>query len=322
MYWGSMERRYVAIAARTKQHTMSDCANQPRVLVARTFDDFWTQSPLRMTSFSDIALELPCDAPLLHDTFSSQWVTRYLEEYIDRHVYHGRSIHDRIRLEAEVSGLERLAGADGWVVHIRGPRPQMLRCTKLAVAAGMSSFPIMPGSTRSQHWKATILHHRDFGKHAPTILAPQSAYNNITVLGGGKSAADMVYAAVKAGKKVNWIIQASGEGPGIFMNPTATGRYRNNVEAGATRAATLFNPSGFHLLQIGAQVMHRSTVGRKILIHKFFASDHRYKAWANYGGREKALPGFQELEPKASYVAVPLRKERKEQRKKQTAMAG
>ena len=56
----------------------------------------------------------------------------------------------------------------------------------------------------------------------------------------------MVYTSVKAeDKNVIWIIRQSGEGPGIFMNPTATGRYRNNAEAGVTQKAITLNPSGF-----------------------------------------------------------------------------
>ena len=251
-----------------------------------------------MTSFSDVALEIPKDAPKLYDTFESKYVTQYLEEYVDSHVYNGKSLRSRIRLNTEVRTVEKIGS--GWILQVVGPVPQSLRCIKLAVASGLTSSPNMPSFPRSHDWTAPILHHRDFGVHSKAILAASSAYKNITVLGGGKSAADMVYASVKAGKKVNWIVRKTGEGPGIFMNPAATGRYRNNAEAGATRKATILNPSGFHTMLQWAQMLHQLVSKRENLDSKLFAADRRYKLWANYTNRENALPCFRELEPKAS----------------------
>lgn len=43
------------------------------------------------------------------------------------------------------------------------------------------------------------------------------------VLGGAKSAADVAYASAKAGKKVHWIIRASGNGPAALFHPSAGG---------------------------------------------------------------------------------------------------
>ena len=251
-----------------------------------------------MTSFSDVALEVPEDAPKLHDTFEAKYVTQYLEEYIDSHVYNGRSLRSRIWLNAEVRSVEKVG--NGWLVHVDGAMPQSLRCTKLAVASGLTSLPNLPNFTPSHGWTGPILHHRDFGVSSKSILAASSDYKNITILGGGKSAADMVYGSIKAGKSVNWIIRRTGEGPGIFMNPAATGRYKNNAEAGATQKAVLLNPSGFHPMLEGAKVLHQSVSEKENLESKLFASDRRYKAWANYRGREGALPGFRELEPRAS----------------------
>ena len=267
-------------------------------LVARVFDAFWVQSPLRMTSFSDVALQLPKDAPKLYDTFEAKYVTQYLEDYVDSHVYNGSSLRSRIHLNAEVRAVEKIGNE--WVLQVGGAMRQSLRCVKLAVASGLTSSPNMPNFPRSHDWMAPKLHHRDFGVHSKKILATSSAYKNITVLGGGKSAADMVYASVKARKNVNWIVRKTGEGPGIFMNPAATGRYRNNAEAGATQKAATLNPSGFHPMPEWAQMLHQSVSERTTLDSQLFASDRRYKLWANYRGREGALPGFRELEPKAS----------------------
>ena len=251
-----------------------------------------------MTSFSDLVLQVPNGAPKLHDTFEAKYVTQYLEDYVDSHVYNGASLRSRIRLDSKVRSIERTD--DGWTLQVGGAVPSNLRCSKLAVASGLTSLPILPKFPHSHDWKAPILHHRDFGVHSEAILAASSVYKNVTVLGGGKSAADMVYGSIKAGKNVSWIVRKTGEGPGIFMNPAATGRYKNNAEAGATYNATILNPSAFRPMLEWAQTMHQSESERENLESKLFASDRRYKAWADYRGRKDALPGFCELEPKAS----------------------
>jgi dimethylaniline monooxygenase (N-oxide forming) len=263
----------------------------------RVFEAFWVQSPLRMTSFADVALELPDDAPRTHDTFEAKYVTQYLEEYVDRHVYNGASLRSRIRVNADVRSVEK--HGDGWLLHVDGTEPQSLYCKKLAVASGTTSLPNMPTFPRSPQWKVPMMHHRDLGAHEK-ILDPESVYRNITVLGGGKSAADMVYGALKTGKNVNWIIRTSGEGPGIFMNPAANGRYRHAAEAGATQKAAALSPSNFHTLSAPAVSLHQTESERASLEEKLYAADNRFKAWANYRGREGALPGFRDLEPKAS----------------------
>ena len=251
-----------------------------------------------MSSFSDVPLSIPKDAPTVHDTFPSKYVTQYLEEYVDSHVYNGTTLRSRIKFNAEVGTVEK--ASQGWVLHMNDAERQPLRCFKLAVATGLTSLPIMPTFPKSPDWLAPILHHRDFGIHSEAILAPTSAYKNVSVLGGGKSAADLVYASVKAGKDVNWIVRTTGEGPGIFMDPAGGGRYRHAAEGGATQKSTMLSPSSFHSLPQWAQSLHQSISERANLLEKLYAADNRFKAWANYRGREGALPGFRDLEPKAS----------------------
>lgn len=253
-----------------------------------------------MSSFADVALEIPEDAPRLHDTFEAKYVTKYLEEYVDSHVYNGASLRSRIHVNANVSSVEKRQG-DLWQLYVDiGGKLQSVYCKKLAVAAGITSIPNMPTFPLIAEWKAPILHHRDLGAHEKEIFAADSAYKNITVLGGGKSAADMVYGALKKGKNVNWIIRTSGEGPGIFMDPAAGGRYRHAAEGGATVKSTSLSPSHFYALPEASLALHQNESERASLEEKLFAVDKRFKALANYHGREGALPGFRGLEPKAS----------------------
>ncbi|KAH8705563.1 putative dimethylaniline monooxygenase [Talaromyces proteolyticus] len=264
----------------------------------RIFETFWVQSPLRMTSFADVALRIPQDAPRAHDTFEAKYVTQYLEEYVDNHIYNGESLRSRIRTNTDVKSVEKKG--DGWLLHVNATQPWSLYCDKLAVASGITSIPNMPTFPQSPQWKVPILHHRDLGSHEH-ILNPDSTYKKITVIGGGKSAVDMVYAGLKAGKTVNWIIRSSGEGPGIFMDPAATGRYRHAAEAGATKKASALSPSYFNTLSAPVLSLHQTDSERASLEEKLYAADNRFKAWANYRAREGALPGFRDLEPKASF---------------------
>ena len=177
-----------------------------------------------MTSFSDFPLSIPNNTPKLHDTFEAKYVTHYLEEYVDSHVYNGQWLRSRIRLDTQAHTVEKigderlLQGVENGVVA------PSLRCERLGVASGLTSSPVMPNISPGNDWTGRSLYHRDSGLFPNATLAAESACKNITIAGGGKSAADMVYASVKAEKKnVNWIIRKTGEGPRIFINPAASG---------------------------------------------------------------------------------------------------
>ena len=255
-----------------------------------------------MTAFADRPMQLPKDAPRPYDTFEARYVMNYLEQYLDDHIYQGISMRDRVCLNHEVVGVKK-TDKGRWLLHIGGDKHQTLECSKLAVASGLSSLPNMPTFPRDDHWRAPVMHHRDFGSRYKSILAADSPYTHVTVLGGGKSAADMVYAAIKARKKqVNWLVRENGEGPGIFMNPAASGRYRSATEKGATQNATSLNPSAFHPMLQWAQALHQSNSEKELLESKLLATDRQFKDWANYKHRENSLECFRELEPSATSV--------------------
>jgi cation diffusion facilitator CzcD-associated flavoprotein CzcO len=58
------------------------------------------------------------------------------------------------------------------------------------------------------------MHHRDFG--SSSILKDHKV-KQIAVLGGGKSAADIAYAAATAGKTISSMIRLKGSGPGALL---------------------------------------------------------------------------------------------------------
>ena len=259
---------------------------------------------MRTTSFSDMPLKLPEDAPRRYDTFPARYVSQYIDYYVRHHVYDNRSLRDRIRLNTEVMGIER-SSRNGWSLQLKDSTTrstQSIRCFKLAVASGLTSHPNMPTFPRHSEWIAPVLHHRDFGARIDAVLSANSPYKHITVLGGGKSAADMVYAALQSSKNlcVSWIIRQKGEGPGFFLHAAPKGKYRNAAEPMLSQNATQINPSGFRQLPPDFQSLHQTESGRSSLDERFTAVDRGAKAWAKYREREDALPDFHKLEPSAS----------------------
>ena len=255
---------------------------------------------MRTTSFADVPLTLPEDAPRLYDTFPARYVSQYIEDYVRSHVYSNRSLYDRIWRKSEVSNVERIS--TGWKLDLKGPPTRSIRCSRLAVASGLTSQPNMPDFPRHPDWASPILHHRDFGTHSQAILSTTSPYKQITILGGGKSAADMIYAAINTNPnlKVNWIIRRTGEGPGFFLHAAPSDRYRNAAEPMLSQNATQLNPSAFRTLLPDFQSLHQEPSGRVIMDQRSLAADERAKGWANYRGREDALLNFKHLEPSTS----------------------
>lgn len=250
---------------------------------------------MRTTSFSDVPLELPEDAPKRYDNFPARYVTQYLEDYVRNHTYANQSLLDRIWLGTEVLSVVR--SKDVWELQVRGSTTKHIRCSKLAIASGLTSQPNMPKFPRHPNWKAPVLHHRDFGRQSKTLLSKMSPHKHFTVIGGGKSAVDMTYAAVKADKHVNWIIRNTGEGPGFLLHAAPIGRYNNAAEAMLTQNSTRLNPSGFHSLPPESRSLHQSALGRATLNEGISVADDRAKRWANYRQMSNARPGFEKLEP-------------------------
>jgi dimethylaniline monooxygenase (N-oxide forming) len=127
-------------------------------------------------------------------------------------------------------------------------------------------------------------------------ISSSEAVKHVTVLGAGKSSADMIYEAMKAGKEVSWIIRASGTGPGFFapldMKPPA---YRNAPEAAQTRVMSTFQPSFLNQDTWWTRFLHSTSAGVWLVQKMFSLLDAEVKKRANYTGR-KDTRGFEKLE--------------------------
>ena len=244
-----------------------------------------------MSGFSDTTLTLPPDADNYHDIFESKYVTKYLESYVAEHMYNGRTLRDRICFGIRVRQVEKLD--DSWTVLAQDNKKEdkTFRSAKLVIATGHTTIPNMPVLPGQSLFQGPILHQKEFGKATGTILASDS-YRAITILGGGKSAADMVYDSVKAGKKVSWVIRETGEGPAAFAGAAGKGPYRNGPEIAATRMLSALSPSCFAPISWWTKFIHGSKYGRSIVAKIWLGADQACRDLARFQDREGALPGF------------------------------
>lgn len=249
-----------------------------------------------MTGFSDVPIDstVPRDAPLFYDTFEAKYVTSYLENYVDSHVYDGTSLRNRILFKQRVTKVEK--EGDMWVVNTEGETGKVFQAPKLVVAVGHTSSPNMPVLRNQEQFQGYIGHHKAFSEATRTILRD---VKRVTVLGGGKSAVDMVYECVKKGKEVHWVIRKSGEGPALFFPAPAKGpRYKNSVESSATRYKACFSPSSFMpsgILGWLLRLFHGSRYGLNYMTKMVGANDQHCRALAAYQSR-KGLSSFRLLD--------------------------
>lgn len=261
-----------------------------------------------MTEYSDVALQLPPGEETYHDTFQAKNVTAYLQTYVDNHTYAGQSIADRMLFNFKVQSLTKDEGEEAWT--IRGVDQKSLNvktflAAKVMVASGVTSEPNLPDLPGKEKFKGPIIHSEGFG--SSTILT-SPAIRNVVVVGGGKSAADMVYACAKQGKAVSWVIRKSGTGPAAFIDVKGRGSgllaYKNAAEIGCTRMMTSLGPSAFTDQSWKTALIHRNKVGRAFGDKVWKNADRDIRAEANYRGRTNGERGFENLATDTKYDLI------------------
>ena len=253
-----------------------------------------------MLGFSDVPLTLPLDAPTYHGCIKAKYVSEYLENYIDTHIYVASPLRSRIHFKHRVDKVEKTD--DLWTTTTRDPQDGLreFRSAKVVIASGLSSLPNMPHFLLQQHeFKGPIYHHKSFGDISKTLLDSPDC-RRVAVLGAGKSATDMVYESVKKGKDVSWIIRKNGEGPALFFTAPGGGRYENSTERGATRMSAYFSPSSFMPNLWLARLIHETSIGIDYLKQKWQGGDQSCRDAAAYQSRQGARPSFKNLEASTS----------------------
>lgn len=223
--------------------------------------------------------------------FPARYVTEYLESYVDDHVYNGKTLRDRIIFNITVQHVKKKEG--NWTVTC-DDSSRIFRAPKLIDATGLTSLPNIPSIKGQEKFRGLAIHHKEFGRSS---LLTDSKIQNIAIIGGSKSAADVAYAAAKGGKTVNWIIRKNGSGPSALFPPEGTGPYANSNEPINTRLMSLFLPCPFGKASILSKFLQRTTFGRWLVSKMWAGTDSDVRAKGDFSRKEGRKNGFQNLEP-------------------------
>jgi hypothetical protein len=263
----------------------------------RIYDNFWTQWTYGVSEFSDMAMEKPPEEDVRHGQFKARYTTQYLEAYADKTLGDGSSVRDRIRFNTQVRSIDKHGAF--WRLSCRDSgRASVIAeyySLRLLIANGSGSIPNMPDFPGKENFDGPILHAIDFGQSS--IIGDEYIYH-VAVIGAGKSSADMIYEAVKAGKRVSWIIRKSGvdgTGPAFFAPADAPTAYENAGLAAQTRIMASFQPSIFNPDTWWTRFLNRTTVGVSIVKWIFHKADAIIRKRAGYRERD-ASKGFNKLE--------------------------
>lgn len=197
-------------------------------------------------------------------------ISEYFRRYAEKH-----DLTRRIEFGQKVVVAEKLQ--TGWRLDLEStsskgrnivslPGQRTIECSKLIVAVGLTSTPVPINIKGSGKFTAPIVNFGDYAREAPQIYE-DSSIKNVTVLGGGKAAYDIVYLMATQGKRVTWIIRASGHGP-TYIAPAHIniGPFRCWLEKlTTTRPLTWLSPciwgdaDGFGLVR---NLLHGTSWGR------------------------------------------------------------
>jgi hypothetical protein len=110
-------------------------------------------------------------------------------------------------------------GDDGWIITmIRANSAEetekVIRASRLIVATGITSEPLMPTFVGRDEFAAPVYHSSEFARQSNGL----GAYRNVVLFSGAKFSWDIACAYASAGIQVNWVIRQSGHGP-CWMAP-------------------------------------------------------------------------------------------------------
>jgi dimethylaniline monooxygenase (N-oxide forming) len=164
---------------------------------------------------------------------------------------------------------------------------------KVVDATGYNSIPNIPEIPGASTFKGKIIHHRDFGRS--TLLQD---CKHIVVLGGAKSAADVVYAAAKVGLQVTWVIRKSGSGPAAYFPPDAPIPYYSNGNAAfhhrfvGSLLACIFAPESWW-----STFLYRTFIGRAFVRFVWGTMQGEMYKRADYDRKDGMENGYKNLKP-------------------------
>jgi cation diffusion facilitator CzcD-associated flavoprotein CzcO len=171
-------------------------------------------------------------------------VFEYLKAYSEKF-----GLIERMRLSTKVTSVARNGDGKAWDVRVQSVwdvkgEEEVVTCDKLIIAAGLNSKPNWPDVPRKDY-NGMVIHTKDIGLHHQDLTSEK--VKRVTVYGGCKSAVDVIIVCLMAGKKVDWVIRAEGNGPGM-MGVTRKGGVHLGILAGRWKnilTPSIFATSGF-----------------------------------------------------------------------------
>ena len=280
-------------------------------IAERMYPGFWTQTPIKMAEFSDRPMTPPPEEDQFFGFFPGRYSTSYLESYVDNHIYAGQSIRDRTIFKAKVDRVSRLDPSTAVTID-KTPKAQWivtydtnkrLHTSNLIDATGMTSQPDIPSLPGISEFKGKAFHHRSFGQQESALLSDPLA-QNICIIGGAKSAADVAYAFAKAPiqekkRDIHWIIREDGNGPAAFFaaEPVSP-RYANSNEGFYNRFLASFLPNAFtQRWGLVKWLLQGTVLGRWYVKRLWSGFDQGLRSLMNYQREEGKAMGFGNLEP-------------------------
>ncbi|KAG0651626.1 FAD-dependent monooxygenase DEP4 [Hyphodiscus hymeniophilus] len=211
-------------------------------------------------------------------------VHEYLEAYVDKF-----DLRKRLRLDTSVSGIEKLAEGQ-WKLEVgdadeRNGRREVLTCDKLIVATGTSSTPSFPHGIDWSSFEGPVMHSKEVGtKHE---LLTSNNIKRVTVVGGNKSAVDVVNLCALAGKEVDWVIRKEGYGPGVLFEARTHGYHAGAIKA--MRASAIPMPNILATSGFWYRFLHsgKSWLGNRVF--KFLMSKLDESAMSLYTRNENTM---------------------------------
>ena len=229
--------------------------------------------------------------------FKAEAMSAYLERYVESHVYKGQSIRDRIIFSTSVVKVGKLDSI--WHMHCSKSREMnvkmLLKAPKLIVASGATSIPNVPSIKGSQSFQGSMIHSVEWGNAS---FLEDGSQKRVVVLGGGKSAADIVYECVKAGKTVSWVIRKSGKGPGAFFPGEKIGWFQNPSELGVSRLNTYLFLSGLGRKGWWYWFLFNTRIGQWFYRKSGEGGGKAAAQEPDWYGREGARKSYKQLDPK------------------------
>jgi dimethylaniline monooxygenase (N-oxide forming) len=157
---------------------------------------------------TDLGLEEWADIP-------AEKVAEYLERYAEKF-----ELRQRCMLSTKVLQATKSKDEKEWIIEVQrigndgNDNIESLVCDKLIVATGLFSAPAWPDIDFSC-FEGPVMHTHDVGVRYNELL--DEKHKEIVVVGGNKSAVDVINACAVAGKTVHWLIRENGNGATILF---------------------------------------------------------------------------------------------------------